>query len=529
MIDRLQPSAAQTITVSDLVSYGTTGRLRIPSFQRQFRWDARDIERLFDSIWRGYPIGSLLLWEKPAPAARLEIGPVEVMAAAVEDGLWVVDGQQRLFSLVGVLASPGPTADKFDLYFDLNTETFRRPGRSRVPRTWLPLRTVLGTEFFDWVLQFREEGGTPDQVDLTTLVAKRIREHEVPASVVRTQDESVVRDIFDRVNGYGHRLRRSEVFHALHASFGQNDPGDLPSLIGEVGALGFGSLAEDTVLQSVLALRGSGDVYREFRQEFAAEGDDPAAAFRLVSQAIARVVVFLRTSGIPHVSALPYSFVIPVLVRFLHLFPEPSERSRVLLRRWLWRGAVGTLAAGGVPTALLRRAVQAVHEDDEDGSVQRLLAQFRPPAPINLDLDAVALNRAAARMNIALLASLDPRDLVSGAPVEVADVLDRLDDIGLLRVPNAHPRLAGLLLHPELDDERLSVVVGRASPETLASHGIDAEAARSLATGDVAGFARSRADSLREALSKALDRMLEVDATDRPPIAALVVSDDAPR
>ncbi|WP_328708616.1 DUF262 domain-containing protein [Microbispora hainanensis] len=37
------------------------GRLRIPSFQRSFRWDRDDVVRLFDSVLRGYPIGTLLM------------------------------------------------------------------------------------------------------------------------------------------------------------------------------------------------------------------------------------------------------------------------------------------------------------------------------------------------------------------------------------------------------------------------------------------------------------------------------------
>jgi len=36
------------------------GHVRVPSFQRGLRWEASDVQDLFDSIYRGYPIGSLL-------------------------------------------------------------------------------------------------------------------------------------------------------------------------------------------------------------------------------------------------------------------------------------------------------------------------------------------------------------------------------------------------------------------------------------------------------------------------------------
>ncbi|WP_328855353.1 DUF262 domain-containing protein [Microbispora hainanensis] len=69
------------------------GRLRIPSFQRSFRWDRDDVVRLFDSVLRGYPIGALLMWQRPAAAARPDIGPLRIDAPEAADACWVVDGQ----------------------------------------------------------------------------------------------------------------------------------------------------------------------------------------------------------------------------------------------------------------------------------------------------------------------------------------------------------------------------------------------------------------------------------------------------
>ena len=44
--------------------------MRVPHFQRSFRWDARDVGLLFDSILRGYPVGSVLLWNAPLRPIR---------------------------------------------------------------------------------------------------------------------------------------------------------------------------------------------------------------------------------------------------------------------------------------------------------------------------------------------------------------------------------------------------------------------------------------------------------------------------
>lgn len=59
---------ATSYTIADLIELVLEGRLRIPRFQRGLRWQWEDARRLFDSIARGYPIGSLLFWARPAEA-----------------------------------------------------------------------------------------------------------------------------------------------------------------------------------------------------------------------------------------------------------------------------------------------------------------------------------------------------------------------------------------------------------------------------------------------------------------------------
>lgn len=62
------PARADRITVEELLRWAKDGRIRIPNFQRGLTWDAEDKWKLLDSIERGYPIGTLLLWKRPATA-----------------------------------------------------------------------------------------------------------------------------------------------------------------------------------------------------------------------------------------------------------------------------------------------------------------------------------------------------------------------------------------------------------------------------------------------------------------------------
>jgi uncharacterized protein with ParB-like and HNH nuclease domain len=56
-------SFEKPITIAKAVSEIRTNGFVLPAIQREFVWDAEQIERLFDSLMRGYPIGSFLFWE----------------------------------------------------------------------------------------------------------------------------------------------------------------------------------------------------------------------------------------------------------------------------------------------------------------------------------------------------------------------------------------------------------------------------------------------------------------------------------
>jgi len=74
-----RPSAA-TYEMEKLVGMAWRGQIRVPHFQRDFRWNREDVVRLFDSIVKGFPVGSLLLWVRPAPAKRISLGALQIDA-----------------------------------------------------------------------------------------------------------------------------------------------------------------------------------------------------------------------------------------------------------------------------------------------------------------------------------------------------------------------------------------------------------------------------------------------------------------
>src|SRR6185436_13630678 len=77
------------------------GTLKIPQFQRDFVWPREKSAKLIDSILKGYPIGTFILWKTKEQLRTVkEIGNQKLPPTPKGDyAEQVLDGQQRLTSL----------------------------------------------------------------------------------------------------------------------------------------------------------------------------------------------------------------------------------------------------------------------------------------------------------------------------------------------------------------------------------------------------------------------------------------------
>ena len=73
---------ARTEKVEDLVEMVYRGRVRVPWFQRGLKWEAKHVQELFDSIYRGYPIGQNRRGPVTQQRSRQDSTPPEAQATA---------------------------------------------------------------------------------------------------------------------------------------------------------------------------------------------------------------------------------------------------------------------------------------------------------------------------------------------------------------------------------------------------------------------------------------------------------------
>lgn len=515
-------------TPDDLVHDVRRGLIRIPTFQRRFKWEAVDIVRLFDSVTQGFPIGNLLFWRRPADAQRLHVGPLTVEAPQIDSALWVVDGQQRITSLVGSLTHAHDSPDpRFRVHLDVDEGEFHTVSlRQDPPQSWIPVSLLLDTATLLKWMRDNSHWLTEQNLAMADRAAKAIREYQIPTYVVYSESEDELLEIFTRMNDSGKRLTKSEVFQALHSTASPGEPASLAGLGASSADTGFGSLDERLALRTVLAYRG-GDVFRDdFKQEFNAD-DDVAETFREAAAALKDVVVFLqRTAGIPHIRLLPYSHVIPILVRFVRLHGSPEGRTATLLRRWLWRGAVAGTQARGVSVADIRGQVHAVEASSAIEAAVGLLQFVKSASGFTPDIEKVNLNHTMTKISVLGLMSAEPIDPRTGNVVDIG----RLLETGSVLRPVFEAdsplgsTLANRVILPAGTSHTVRKLLINAPPTIAASHLIDAEAQRLLHTGEASRFLARRANACISAISRYVDLMAEWGARDGRSMADILKS-----
>jgi hypothetical protein len=524
---------AEAFKVEDLMTELRGGRIRIPRFQRGIRWGRKDAGTLFDSLYRGYPVGILLFWETSARAGTLELGTLRIPAGERSDAWWVVDGQQRLMSLAHVLLPEQTDADDFALFFDLDDLQFVDPrGRAAMadPGRWLPMTVVLDSEqLMQWAFRFLtdDERRRRSAFDL----GKRIREYAIPAYLVRAADDAPLREIFGRINSAGCRLDDYEVFDALHGARAPARPASIDNIATDLETLGFGRIDEDKLYRLILVLRDRDAINQAARGPLRLSEQDAGEAYRECYDVAARVVTFLlEDAGIPNWGLLPYKTPFLVLGKFFALHPEPLPRSRDLLARWLWRGALDGSHSGEIITT--RKNLKRITPDSEHTSVQQLLRGVAgEPVALPRVEDEFNFRYAQAKLAVLALLDLKPRALASGAPVTVDELIGKGGAIGIPKIitgisDNLARAVVNRVVHPK--GAGLRRQLAQISDEAiLSSHGISRAGQESLRAGDLDAFFRERGRELQGRFNAFFFRKARWNETDRPPISVLRVVDEA--
>lgn len=562
----------QVLHLRDLLKWVRQGRVRVPNFQRDFTWDRPRMLNLFDSIRKQYPIGTLLFWEstKPLPMSD-RLGPLRLPDSS-GGKLLVLDGQQRLTTLAGVLLldelerSPEDDRDpdRWLVHYDAAADIFAYfDGPS--PLSAVRVAELMGTKGLYGAAQ-RIMGAPGDAPDAATRsrwieqiesVSAALAAYRVPLVIFATDSLRLAVESFTRLNRSGQSMGPDEMFSAL--TYKADDEREtfrlakhIDSILSEIVRTGFGEVERVVVLRAVL-LAAELDPFRTEWDQLAEETRKEAttrlpAAIQEAREGLLRAVEFLRTEGIRNKRSLPYSMQLVGLAAFFGRRDDvPTEEQKALLRRWLWVSGFTEGFGGLNPSRILLQL-----KDLRDV----IPSQNAPTAVEGIDLDAPAHpfperhDHRSARVRALLCVMLRERVLgPDGASIEP----DKMADDVLQRGPQALTRVcvrvqnrgkAPLMSSPA--NRVFDVTPGKrgqaktwllslvdVDPETrsdvLRSHHVSEEAWKALVDGDHRAFVEERIKTLMN-----LERRFMVEKGVVPPKAehpapsAIDVEDEVP-
>lgn len=206
------------------------GELALPDLQRPFVWSNAKVRDLFDSMYRGYPVGYLLFWQTGLDAATKSIGVASKQKPA---RLLIVDGQQRLTSLYAVFRGEPVVRDDYstgriEIAFNPLTQEFQvGDAATKKDKAFLPDISVLwakNASLFGIVRAYLEAVETVKPLDAVEKQAVEnafqrvyaLRSYPFTAlELASSVDDDQVAQVFVRINSQGKSLVQSDFILTL--------------------------------------------------------------------------------------------------------------------------------------------------------------------------------------------------------------------------------------------------------------------------------------------------------------------------
>jgi hypothetical protein len=495
---------AEILRLQQLLSVADEGGYGVPRFQRQLVWRMNQVLDLLDSIRKGYPIGSLLFWRQTESEAMVAVTRLDgdESTPAASPRYLVLDGQQRLRTLLGVLRGRGlpPSDGTWRVFFDLKRKSFLRlPERAPVESHYFPLNGLLDTyTYLQNCKSLMERSGGRGLLAHADELAVSIRDYVMPVVVLEGDTSFAhVAEIFGRINSAGTPLSEADLLHARLLRKNFDFRRHLELLRGRL-PFEFQALGDD-VFMKCLTGGYSGELTIE-----AVSGLYEASSSRLEKLArdsiegVVRAVEWLRKEcRLPGIYYLPYSLQLVLLADIFRTRTIQRSDSG-WLRRWFWSTSFTGFFAGAnsaVQNASLRR-LRAF-----DKGWKKTVAWFDANQVIQRAPEKLHLRGARARLSILALAALQPKVLYpreNAYPDITRKAILRADGPRLARIfPDApqdeRTAFANHILYPrDLSDLQALLCSGRVPAQVLASHAIDGAMVELLRSGKRVEFLLER-------------------------------------
>ena len=353
----------EVLRIEELVNRVKDGDIKLPKFQRPFVWKKKDILKLLDSIYRGYPIGSILLWHtKQELASENKIGELDIKFRPEDYPYnYLLDGQQRLSSLCGTLYWNGTDKNsQWNVAFDVDKEEFVHPKEDE-KINYFPLNKLIETtDFLNQCKLFEFSPNKEKYISNATKLLSSIKDYKLASVTIGDMKLDEVAPIFERINSSGRQLTMVDLMRAATWKGGF----DLSDTIDEVRNAcedkNFELVQQEHILRNISACAGLG-IHKESIDKLRDKSSDELKKAAEATKEAYQLAVDFMTIELPlkSIRNLPYGLQLTLLVEYFNLNPRPTFFEKAKLKNWFWKSSFSKYF-GAANTGLITKSLKEI-------------------------------------------------------------------------------------------------------------------------------------------------------------------------
>jgi len=378
--------------VSDILSQIDMGSVALPEFQRGYVWNRDQVKDLMYSLYRKYPIGSLLVWStKTEQVVGHARGDRQLNPGVVK---LLLDGQQRITSLYGIVRGKAPqffqgNAQAFTgLYFKLDHKLKEPPFEFYSPKKmddnplWINVTELMQKGIGEFAGKLHAIPAVQNDPNLFATYLARlndvdgIQRIDLHIEEVTGEDKTVdvVVEIFNKVNSGGTKLSKGDLALAKICAADPDARENLRNHLAKWSKAGF-YFSLDWLLRCITVITTGKATFAALDQVNPAMFRD---GLRRADKAIDTILNVLSSRlGLDHDRVLGSPASIPLMVRYLDQnggdFPDFKEQDKLLY--WYVHTILWGRYAGSTETVLSKDL--AAIDPVDGGSLDRLIAQLQ--------------------------------------------------------------------------------------------------------------------------------------------------------
>lgn len=329
-----------SVYLRQMVEDYNTKRIGIPPFQRKFVWTREQIIDMFDSILRGFPIGSFLIWERDSEVT----GTMDILTD--EDNFsdtpenYILDGRQRLTTFYGCTLTSQDKDEKFDLYFNMEDEGFEYPKKRGVKAHLIKVSDVFDTfRLLDRMSEIRSNF-KPEKAELYISRIKRLnsflQEYAISKVTISQCSLDDATNVFSRLNSKGTDISKTFMLQAM--SYKKSGESPLVKVLEDIAVrlakYDFENIGIDNLLNACFIFEGK-KFYDLNLNEM--KGLLPLRHEEQIKETIFKTVDFLyEECFIRSWNLVPYSKQFQALIWFFRKHPYPNSNQKKELKKWIF-------------------------------------------------------------------------------------------------------------------------------------------------------------------------------------------------